>query len=104
MALRSLLLAAASLWCVAERVSAEPLRYGIEPDQVVPYRVTITVDLPSTTETMTGEIAFTGKKATRGSDDRVRRWIEEVDQDEAARAGHVWFSSDDAAANSAAAV
>ncbi len=43
--------------------SAQELRYRIEPNQVVPYRVTIVVDTPAEKDTMSGLIAFTGKKS-----------------------------------------
>lgn len=43
--------------------SAQELRYRIEPNQVVPYRVTIVVDTPAETDTMSGVIAFSGKKS-----------------------------------------
>jgi len=39
---------------------SEPLRYTIKPQQVVPYSVTITAELPGSTETMTGIITLTG--------------------------------------------
>lgn len=42
---------------------AAELRYQIQPMQVVPYRVDITVKTPTTVETMSGLIAFTGKAA-----------------------------------------
>ncbi|WP_372896888.1 SHD1 domain-containing protein [Stieleria sp.] len=42
--------------------NAEPLRYRIAPDEVVPYTVTITADTPSSVETMQGVIVFTGKQ------------------------------------------
>ena len=47
---------------LGEAVDAEPLRYRIAPDTVVPYTVTITADTPASVETMTGLIAFTGKR------------------------------------------
>lgn len=50
---------------VAATAVAEPLRYQIEPGEVVPYNVTITAETPSSVETMTGIFALTGKKAER---------------------------------------
>lgn len=47
----------------ASDVVAEPLRYSIQPKQVVPYNVTITVKTPTAVETMKGVIVYTGKKA-----------------------------------------
>ena len=44
-------------------IAAEPLRYDIKPKQVVPYTVTITVETPSSVETMAGVIVYTGRKA-----------------------------------------
>ena len=41
--------------------SSETLTYGIKKGQVIPYRVTITAENPSSIETMKGLIAFTGK-------------------------------------------
>jgi hypothetical protein len=41
---------------------AEPLRYRIEPGQVVPYSVIITAETPSVVDTMKGVFVLTGKK------------------------------------------
>ena len=41
---------------------AEPLRYKIGPNDVIPYTVTITADTPASIETLKGVIAFTGKQ------------------------------------------
>ncbi len=41
--------------------SAQSLDYQLAKDQVVPYRVTVTATLPSSVETLSGLIAFTGK-------------------------------------------
>lgn len=40
---------------------AAELHYQIQPQQIVPYQVDITVKTPTTVETMSGLIAFTGK-------------------------------------------
>ena len=42
---------------------AAEMRYDIKPEQVVPYRVTIVADTPTEKDTMSGVIAFTGKKS-----------------------------------------
>ena len=44
-------------------LSAAEMRYDIKPDQVVPYRVTIVAETPAEKDTMSGIIAFTGKKS-----------------------------------------
>ncbi|MEQ9406149.1 MAG: SHD1 domain-containing protein [Fuerstiella sp.] len=43
-------------------LSAEPLRYAIQPKQVVPYTVKITAETPTAVETMSGVITYTGKR------------------------------------------
>ena len=50
---------------VAASAVAEPLRYQIEPGKVVPYKVTITAETPSSVETMKGIFALTGQKSER---------------------------------------
>jgi len=47
----------------ATGLSAAELRYNIAPKQVIPYKVDIVATTPSSKDTMTGTIAFTGKQA-----------------------------------------
>lgn len=56
-----LLLAAALILTLAGKADAQELRYQLEQDKIVPYRVTITATTPTKVETMSGLIAFTGK-------------------------------------------
>lgn len=59
----SRLLITACVAALASTAVAQPLRYSIQPKQVVPYNVTITVNTPTSIETMSGVIAYTGKKS-----------------------------------------
>lgn len=46
--------------------ASDPLRYRLSPDQVVHYRVKITVETPSSMDVMQGVLRFTGQKAEGG--------------------------------------
>lgn len=55
----------ATLFAIASQgfVIASELQYDLKPDQTVAYEVTISAETPSSKDTMTGLIAFTGKDA-----------------------------------------
>ncbi|MEO1981485.1 MAG: hypothetical protein ABGZ23_23465 [Fuerstiella sp.] len=56
-------IAAFAVLCIATASSAAELKYNIAPKQVVPYKVNIVATTPSSKDTMTGTIAFTGKQS-----------------------------------------
>lgn len=50
---------------VGSSLFAQPLRYNIQPKQIVAYNVTITATTPASTDTLQGVIVYTGTEAAR---------------------------------------
>ena len=57
-----LIVSAFAVLVFATASNADELKYNITPKQVVPYKVNIVATTPSSKDTMTGTIAFTGKQ------------------------------------------